>query len=140
MVSERGLYPSQGRGAWQAWHFLRATGGALGVVSQRGFYPSQGRGARQAWHQQGNGGQHLSHMFDGRRGISSTPEGVRTGSFPHLSQAPRAWQAWHFLDTRGGAQGVAQGLTGATDGIISAAATTIMQTCFTSAIITPAIF
>ena len=95
------------------------------MVSHLRLYPLQARKARQA-----------RHFLDTRGGA----QGVVSHHGLYPLQARKAWQAWHFLDTRWGARGVAQGLTGATDGINSAAATAIMHTCFTSAIIAPAIF
>eukprot|EP00959_Pyramimonas_sp_CCMP1952_P206040 4308727-Pyramimonas_sp.AAC.1 len=50
VVLHRALYPSQGRKARQAGHFLDPLGGALGVVPHRGLYPFEGRKALQAWH------------------------------------------------------------------------------------------
>ena len=46
----------------------------------------------------------------GRRGIFSTPEGVAQRVIPergvYRRHCRKAWQAWHYLDARGGAQGV----------------------------------
>eukprot|EP00959_Pyramimonas_sp_CCMP1952_P235480 4920903-Pyramimonas_sp.AAC.1 len=49
----------------------------------------------------GGGPMRFGPAMRGRRGTSSTPEGVRWGLGPYALRARRAWQAWHFLDTRG---------------------------------------
>ena len=70
----------------------------------------------------------------GRRGTFSSLQGVRRECGLYALQARRAWQARHFLDTRGGAQGVRSPCVAGSQGAAGVALSRHHRVCAGSAV------
>ena len=103
-------YPRPGRKACQAWRSLNTRGGAQRVGSLSAPGSQSVVCVALSRHHRGCAGGGVAFRARvakcGRRGIFSTPQGVRWGWGRYSLRARKAWQAWHFLDTTGGVLGL----------------------------------